>query len=84
MSDLTETKESYPGEIRDLVNWLDGDRQELGRTRGPDDPLFKLVDRALTSDPFEWDLVLLREARAAVVSGSAHHRTLTTSYPVFL
>lgn len=41
--------ESYPGEVRELVNILDGERQEIAHVLGTDHPLFMLVDGALRS-----------------------------------
>jgi hypothetical protein len=53
--------EPLVGELRDLLNLLDGERQELAADLGTDHPLFRLVDDALRSQ----DIDELRVARAA-------------------
>jgi hypothetical protein len=51
----------YAGEGDDLLNDLDGERQQIAHTLGTEHPLFKLVDGALRSA----DIDELRVARAA-------------------
>jgi hypothetical protein len=51
----------YPGELRDLMNELDGRRQEVVADLGVGHPLFRIIDFALRSG----DLEELRTARAA-------------------
>jgi hypothetical protein len=51
----------YVGEGNELLNTLDGERQEIAHTLGTEHPLFKLVDGALRSA----DIDELRVARAA-------------------
>ena len=41
--------DGYPGEGRDLVNYLDGERQEIAHTLGTDSSLFQQVNTALLS-----------------------------------
>lgn len=53
--------EPLVGEMRELLNTLDGDRQEIAEDLGVDHLLFKLVDEALRSG----DIDELRVARAA-------------------
>ena len=53
--------EPLVGEMRDLLNFLDGERQELAADLGTGHPLFRLVDAALRSQ----DIDELRVAQAA-------------------
>jgi hypothetical protein len=54
-------EEPYAGELRDLMNELDGRRQEVAHDLGTEHPLFGLIDSALRYG----DLEHLRTARAA-------------------
>ncbi len=51
----------YVGEGNELLNTLDGERQEIAHALGTEHPLYKLVDGALRSA----DIDELRTARAA-------------------
>ncbi len=55
--------EPYIREGRELMNSLDGHRQQIALDLGDEHPLFELVDRALRSA----DIDRLRVARAAVL-----------------
>jgi len=55
-------EEPYPGEVRDLMNELDGRRQEAAQAFGEEHPFSRLLDSALRSA----DVEELRTARAAV------------------
>lgn len=49
----------YPGEMRDLLNTLDGARQQLADATGTDSPLFRFVHAAVELH----ELTALRAAR---------------------
>jgi hypothetical protein len=59
--------EPYTREARELVNTLDGERQEIAHALGTEHPLFKLVDGALRSDDID-------ELRVAYVAASGWPR----------
>lgn len=54
--------DGYPGERRDLVNSLDGERQEIAHTYGTDSSLFQQVNTALLS----FEIPAMRAAMRAI------------------
>ena len=76
-----ERKNPYPGEIQDLLDYLDGERQALASELGTSHPLFLKVHRALTLPPTCGDLervALLRAASVAVRTYRARTRLVNT------
>jgi hypothetical protein len=63
--------EPYTREVRELVNTLDGERQEIALSLGTEHPLFKLVDGALRGDDIEELQVAYVAARGWPRVGSA-------------
>jgi hypothetical protein len=68
---------NYPGEMRDLYNGLDGERQAIGQGLGESHPLFRLVDGALRSG----DLDELRVAQAANIGWTSGDRDTAVNQP---